>query len=116
MLNAELQPGVIEAPEFRQLPEVTPVTDTIANGYYIGCPNCEKELRIASKYAGQTVQCKVCTAPFKFDPASPTIRRIAVYADCPHCRKELRVAVKYLGKKVGCKHCNGAIRIAAPGK
>jgi transcription elongation factor Elf1 len=116
LLNTELQPGVIEAPEFVLLPEVSPVTDITANGYFIGCPNCEKELRIASKYQGATVQCKICTAPFKFELTNPAIRRIAVYADCPHCKKELRVAVKYLGKKVGCKHCEAAIRVAEPGR
>jgi hypothetical protein len=114
LLNPDLRPGVIDAPECILLPEVSLVSETHANGYYIGCPNCEKELRIAAKYVGVTVQCKFCTSPFKFDPASPLIRKIAVYADCPHCRKELRVAVKYLGRKVACKHCEGAIRIAAP--
>ncbi len=114
LLNPELQPAVIEAPEFQLLPEVVLVSDVAANGYFIGCPNCEKELRIAAKYLKQTVQCKICTAPFRFDLADPAIRRIAVYADCPHCRKELRVAVKYLGKKVGCKHCDQAIRVSAP--
>lgn len=96
------------------LPEVEAVTDVHARGYFIGCPNCEQELRIAAKYIGKTVQCKFCTAPFRLEPQSPTIRLIAVYSDCPHCRKELRVGVKYLGKKVGCKFCDGAIRVLEP--
>lgn len=114
LLNSELQPAAIEAPEFILLPEVRVVSDVIARGYFVACPNCEQELRISAKYIGSKVQCKHCTAPFKFEAGNASIRRIAVYADCPHCTQELRVAEKYLGKKVGCKHCDGAIRVLAP--
>jgi ribosomal protein S27E len=116
LLNPELKPARISPPEPRELREISATRDAVARGYYVACPNCEQELRISAKYAGQTVQCKFCTAPFHFVTQNPSIRRMALYADCPHCRQELRVALKYLGKKVACKHCNGALRITEPGR
>jgi len=114
MLNPSLEIPDVAAPDLNALPEVQVVTEIQAKGYYVGCPNCESELRISAKYVGQQVACKFCSAPFLFDPKSATIRRIAVYAECPYCRQELRIAEKYLGKRVGCKHCDGAIRTTLP--
>lgn len=111
LLNSDLQPAPVEAPEFVQLPEITAVSDLTPRGYFVGCPNCEQELRIAAKYLGSQVQCKFCTAPFVFTLENATIRQIALYGDCPHCHQELRIAMKYAGKKVACKLCNGAIRV-----
>lgn len=110
LLNQDLQPRAIEAPEFILLPEVHVVVDSHARGYYIACPNCKEELRIAGKYVGQTVQCKFCTAPFRFHRDDPKIHWIAFYSECPHCHQEIRAAEKYMGKKVSCKLCEGAIR------
>ena len=114
MLNPSLEMPQIDAPDLGELPEVKVVTEVEAKGFYVGCPNCEAELRIAAKYAGNQVACKFCELPFIFKLDSPTIRRIAVYAPCPYCREELRIAEKYLGKRVGCKHCDGAIRPTLP--
>jgi hypothetical protein len=115
LLNPELAPKEIEPPEFVLLPEVVVVMDISPRGFYVGCPSCERELRIAAKYVGQKVACRFCEAPFVFDLRNPSVRQVAVFADCPRCQKELRAAVKYLGKKVGCKFCNGPIRFVSPG-
>jgi uncharacterized protein (DUF983 family) len=116
LLNRDLDARPIEAPQFVMLPEVHLVIDTTTRGYYIACPNCEQELRIAAKYVGQNVQCEHCTAPFRFDRVNPSIRKLGFYADCPHCKQELRAADKYLGRKVSCKLCNGGIRFVDPGR
>lgn len=86
------------------------MVDVAPRGYFIGCPHCEQELRIAAKYVGQLVGCRFCESQFQVNLANPAIRRVAVYADCPRCGKELRAAVKYLGKPVGCKSCSAPLR------
>jgi hypothetical protein len=111
-LNAELKSRPVDAPESCALPEVKVMLQLVPKGYFIGCPNCEQELRIAGKYLGNKVQCKFCSAPFIFSFSNPSMRQLALYGDCPHCRKELRIAMKYAGKRVGCKLCNGALHIA----
>ncbi|MEZ6068428.1 MAG: hypothetical protein R3B90_22560 [Planctomycetaceae bacterium] len=90
MLNTDLQPRHLSIPEPVELPEVEVVIDTYVKGYFVGCPNCEAELRIAGKYLGQTVQCKFCTAPFKFALKEPSIKWIAVYSECANCQQEIR--------------------------
>lgn len=113
VLNPDLTPRPIEAAEFIELPEVRVVREVTPAGFYIGCPNCERELKVAAKYLGEQVQCRFCTAPFRFVRHDPLIRRIAAYADCPHCHQQLRMAEKYLGRNVACKNCSGAIKIRA---
>lgn len=112
LLNQDLEPAVIEAPESCELPEVKVMIELTPAGYFVGCPNCEEELRIAAKYLGNKVQCNFCESPFQFALDNPAMRQVAVYGECPHCHEELRIAVKYAGKRVGCKFCDGAIKIA----
>ncbi|MFV0445830.1 MAG: hypothetical protein ACK5Q5_19810 [Planctomycetaceae bacterium] len=110
-LNPDLQAAPLVAVDSVELQEITVTSELTPSGYFVGCPNCEQELRIAAKYLNHQVQCKFCSSPFLFVSKNATIRQIAIYGDCPHCRKELRIATKYLGRKVGCKFCDGAIRL-----
>lgn len=111
LLNPELESDSVEVPVFIPLREVAAMIDVPHNGYYIGCPICDRELRINKKYTGKTVQCKHCTGQFPFDVSSGKIRVSAYYSSCPHCGEELRAAPKYVGERVACKHCNGQIRL-----
>jgi hypothetical protein len=110
LLNQELSPREILAPEFVPLPEVEAVIDTPIVGYFVTCPRCQKELRINARYVGQHVACKFCDGQFPFELASQSVQVPAFYTQCPHCQKELRAAKKYSGAKVACKFCSGAIR------
>ncbi len=110
LLNPDLQPREIVAPEFVPLPEVEAVIETAAIGYYIDCPQCRKELRIHGKYLSHNVACRFCQTQFEFKLESAAVRVGAFYALCPYCSKELRAAMKYRGAKVACKFCNGAIK------
>lgn len=109
LLNSDLQPRAIELPEFVPLQEVASMMEVKPIGFYVSCPNCERELRIHGKYAGQHVQCKFCRKPFEFKPGSNGVSTIAFYTDCPHCKKEIRASKKYLDARVACKLCSGAI-------
>ncbi len=111
LLNPELTPGRIEPPEFIMLPEVATVIDASPAGFFVQCPHCQDELRIAAKYVGQHVACKSCQGPFQFLLESPSIRITACYTKCPHCDRELRVAPKYRGMNVACKFCDGGIHL-----
>jgi uncharacterized protein (DUF983 family) len=112
LLNSDLQPKAIELPEFVPLREVVSMMEVRPIGFYVGCPRCERELRIHAKYTGQRVQCKFCRKPFEFQPGKDGADTIAFYTDCPHCRKEIRAARKYMGARVACKLCDGAIHFS----
>ena len=84
-----------------------------AAGYYVGCPKCQQELRVARKYVGARVQCKFCKVPFTLDVTGPAARVQAFYAECPECHEELRAATKYMGQKVACKFCGAKIQFVA---
>jgi len=106
-------PAAIQAPQ--PAPQTPPSTAVAtARGHFIGCPNCEQELRIAARFLGHRVQCKFCTAPFEFQRRNLAIRWLAMFVDCPHCGQELRVAMKYAGTRAACKFCDGALRIEDP--
>ena len=109
LLNTDLEQDSVEIPAFVPLQEISCIIDLEPEGYYVGCPHCQRELRIHGKYVGQHVQCKFCRKPFEFAADGNRLARIAFYTDCPHCRKEIRAAQKYLGAKVACKFCDGAI-------
>ncbi|MCH8828198.1 MAG: hypothetical protein IID45_01335 [Planctomycetes bacterium] len=111
LLNSDLESDSVEIPEFIPLKEIATMVDVELNGYYIGCPICQKELRIHRKYVGKEVQCKHCAGQFPFVLTDSRIRTVAFYAQCPHCSKELRAQTKYLGAKVACKHCSGKIQL-----
>lgn len=111
LLNPDLDSESVEIPAFVPLPEISAMIETEPAGFFIGCPNCDQELRISRKYAGQRVQCKHCNAPFIFEPSRNVPSVHAFYAPCPHCRAELRAALKYLGTKVACKHCGGHLHL-----
>ena len=108
LLNTDLSPREIEAPEFSPLPEVEAVIDAPPVGYFVQCPHCAEELRIHKRYVGKHVACNKCDGQFQLGDSN--IRSAAFFTVCPYCSKELRVAAKYLGMKVACKFCNGAIR------
>ena len=110
LLNPELSPREIIAPDFVPLTEVEAVIDTPIIGYFVNCPKCRKELRINARYAGQQVACKFCDGQFPFQLDSQSVQIPAFYTECPHCKKEIRAARKYAGAKVACKFCEGAIR------
>lgn len=115
ILNSDLDIPIIVSPTPLDLPELTPMQEATPRGLFVGCPNCEKELRISRKFLGHHVQCKFCTAPFEFKLNNAAIQMYAVYADCPHCQKEIRVAMKYLNLRVACKQCDGPLRVLPVG-
>lgn len=116
LLNTELETDSVEIPAFIPLQEIETMLDVELSGYYIGCPICERELRIHRKYIGQDVQCKHCSGQFPFEIADQRIRVAAFYTACPHCSEELRAHTKYLGARVACKHCGGKIQFRSGAK
>jgi len=111
LLNLDLEPDSIEVPSFFELQELACMIELPPRGFFILCPDCQRELRINSKYIGQSVSCKHCDGRLKFDPESGKQTVVAAYLDCPHCKKELRVGSRYLGEKVACKFCSGKIQV-----
>ena len=111
LLNSELRISSVDIPEFFPLREIPISSRVQTHGYYIQCPHCDQELRIARKYEGEHVRCKFCTKPFRFDLAALGVDRYMAYADCPHCSKELKMSNKYLGMEVACKICSGHIQL-----
>ena len=110
LLNNDLESDSVEIPKFMPLQEISVMVDVPPRGYFVGCPDCGKELRINRKYIGQNVMCKHCDASFDFEVASGRLHVVAFFAACPACEEELRASPKYLGKKVMCKHCNGHLK------
>jgi hypothetical protein len=108
-LNSDLEPDSVEIPEFIPLQEIEDMLEVPPTGFFFGCPHCQRELRIHSKYCGQRVKCKFCDAAFDLDLNNPRIEKVAFFADCPHCQTELRSSWKYLDTKVACKHCSGKL-------
>ena len=111
LLNLELESDSVEIPMFVPLQEIECVIDLKPRGYFLGCPHCDKELRVNAKYLGETVGCKWCNGKFQLDLKNPAIETQAYYGDCPYCQKELRVGKKYVGMKVACKFCGGKIKV-----
>jgi hypothetical protein len=109
LLNPELESDSVEIPEFIPLQEISTMVEAELRGYYVACPQCERELRINRKYKGERVSCNFCEGQFVLDINSPKVKIAAFYTACPHCSDELRAATKYLGTKVACKHCGGKI-------
>jgi uncharacterized protein (DUF983 family) len=109
LLNDDLESDSIEIPQYIPLREIASMIEVDPLGYYIHCPHCTKELRIARKYLHENVACKLCNRSFVLDLSSPNVRSTHFFTNCPHCREELRVAHKYMGTKAACKHCNGMI-------
>ena len=116
LLNPELESDSVEIPEFIPLREIATMVEVELSGYYIGCPACDRELRINRKYVDRDVQCKHCSGQFPFKMSDSRIRIVAFYAECPHCAEELRANTKYLGARVACKHCSGKILLAGLGE
>lgn len=110
MLNTDLESDSIEIPEFVPLQEIAAEARVPVRGYFLGCPSCDRELRINARFDGKKVSCKHCAKGFRFqsDRVGST-DPLAVYVYCPHCRERLRMASKYVGVKVRCKHCSGQL-------
>lgn len=111
LLNEDLDPDSVEVPQFEPLQEIDAMIDVQPAGFFVGCPHCQRELRIAGKYRGEKVQCRFCDGRFTLDFSTPDVTLIAIYAQCPHCEQELRAREKYLDTKVACKHCGGKIHL-----
>lgn len=114
LLNPELTRSSVEMPEFVPLQELDSVAEVTPVGFFCQCPRCRKELKIASKYIGEKVQCKFCEAPIMLDRTAPLVRAADVYAKCPHCQQQLRFDPKYIGLKVACRFCNGKLQVVRP--
>ncbi len=110
LLNEELERDSVEIPEFIPLQEIENMIEVELAGYYVGCPECKRELRVNSKYVDQNVECRFCKSKFTLNISSPKINTRAFYATCPHCNDELRASPKYLGARVACKQCGGKIQ------
>lgn len=113
LLNPELSLSSVEIPEFVPLQELDSLAEITPKGVFVKCPKCSEELKIASKYLGERVQCKFCDAPFRLNVTSPKVRTADVYSTCPHCQESLRFARKYIGVKVACRFCGGKLQILA---
>ena len=61
----------------------------------IPCPNCQRQLRVRSEYAGKVIACKHCEHAFL--PALPM--------PCPNCWQTLLVPIEYLGQAITCGGC-----------
>lgn len=114
LLNPELESDTVEIPAFLPLQEISAMVEVEPAGFYINCPACTRELKIASKYAGRKVQCRHCTKPFRFRPQKTDESHVGFYCKCPHCTEQLRVAIKYLGQKVACRQCQGHLHLLKP--
>lgn len=109
ILNDDLESDSIEIPRYIPLQEIASMIEVDPLGYYVGCPHCNKELRISRKYLGENVQCKLCDRPFLLELSESDVSSRHFFTNCPHCSEELRVAHKYMGVKAACKHCGGKI-------
>lgn len=109
ILNEDLESDSIEIPRYVPLQEIAAMIEVDPLGYYVGCPSCNKDLRINRKYVGENVQCKFCARPFPLELSGSDVRSSHFYTNCPHCSEELKVAHKYMGTKAACKHCGGKI-------
>ena len=79
-------------------------------GFLLECPHCRQELRVASKYAGAHVECKLCHGRFLLEPDHPRTQLVGFFAECPHCLEELRAHWRYRRARVACKLCGGRIQ------
>lgn len=113
LLNQDLRRDSVEIPTFIPLPELEAVSDLQPTGYYVPCPACQRDLKIAKKYAGERVSCKHCSSVFRLDLTQPQFAEVDVFSLCPHCAQSLRFAKKYVGTKVACRFCNGKLKITA---
>jgi transcription elongation factor Elf1 len=87
------------------------------DGFLLECPHCRQELRVAKKYAGANVECKLCRGHFHLDPNHPSTRLRGFFAECPHCLEELRAHSRFRLARVACKLCGGRIQfVAAPSR
>jgi Double zinc ribbon len=109
LLNPDLEPDSVEIPEFVPLKEIEAVVELKVRGYYLSCPECQRELRINSKLLGKRVTCKHCTGQFLYDFTESSLQKAGVYIYCPHCSDRLRMSPKYVGIKVACKSCSGRL-------
>src|SRR5690606_13840844 len=75
LLNPELEADSVEIPAFIPLQEIEAVIDLEPAGLFVGCPHCDRELRIGRKYIGERVACKYCSGAFVFDPAGSESKR-----------------------------------------
>ena len=64
LLNSDLEPDIIEVPEFIPLQEIESMVEVELGGYYVACPHCKRELRVGGKYVDENVQCKFCESQF----------------------------------------------------
>ncbi len=111
LLNTDLESDSVEIPAFVPLQEIDSVIDLPARGFYISCPQCDRELRVNRKYLGRHVECAACNGSFVFEFENSRIEKIGFYADCPHCQQRLRLSKRYAGQKVACKFCKKKIRL-----
>ena len=79
-------------------------------GFLLECPHCRQELRVAGKYAGAHVECKLCHGRFLLEPDHPNTQVVGFFAECPHCLEELRANWRYRQSRVACKLCGGRIQ------
>lgn len=114
LLNTDLTPRTIYAPDFAPLPELRATTDVELLGCFVNCPECRQVLRVGRQFFGKHVQCKHCSAAFHCEPASENgVPCNTVYLSCPKCSKELRADRKYVGERVACKFCGEGLRITS---
>ncbi len=113
LLNEDLKQDSVEIPSFIPMQEIESMIEVHATGFHVECPNCNRELRISRKYAGQRVKCKFCRGQFRLNLSEKSLNVHAFFAQCPHCDEELRASRKYLGAKVACKICGGKIHFPA---
>ena len=114
LLNNDLESDSVEVPQFQPLQEIHSMIEAAPEGYYVECPNCERELRISKKFQNAKVQCKFCKYPFHAEFSNPASVKVhAFFSTCPHCEGDLRADIKYIGEKVACKFCHGHIHLVS---
>ena len=110
LLNEDLELDSVEIPPFRPLKEIESYIEAKPRGYYVGCPNCHKQLRINAQYVGKKLNCKKCHKTFKLNLSDPNVKNLGFYLDCPKCEERLKVSQKYAGQRVICKFCSSMLQ------
>jgi anti-anti-sigma factor len=93
--------------------EVPPdCTAAALDAYFIRCPSCAVECRIAKHDLGHRFECSGCEHGFAVT-AEILGSATHVRARCPKCDHILRVRSTYLRQPIACNHCDQHLEIRA---
>lgn len=105
----ELAPHDAEPGQTEEPPDCIPVA---LDAYFVGCPSCAAECRIAKQDLGHRFECTSCEQSFAVT-AEILSNATHVRARCPDCDHILRVRTTYLKQPLACNHCERHLEIRA---